>query len=73
MRKTNRPMAVIECVCRSGKDLLEQPCKHSDIRETCLLFEDIATHALNLGSARAVTKEEMLNLLDKKRDLTHPI
>ena len=68
VRKTNRPMAVIECVCRSGKDLLEQPCKHSDIRETCLLFEDIATHALNLGSARAVTKEEMLNLLDSAEE-----
>ena len=35
--KTERPMAVIECVCRSGKDLTEQPCKHSDIRETCLV------------------------------------
>jgi Na+-translocating ferredoxin:NAD+ oxidoreductase subunit B len=64
VHKTNRPMAVIECVCRSGKDLLEEPCKHSDIRETCLLFEDIAGFAVSLGGGRFVTKDEMLEILD---------
>jgi len=34
VQKTNRQIAVIECVCRSGKDLFEEPCKNSDIRET---------------------------------------
>ncbi len=66
--KTDRPMAVIECVCRSGKDLHEQPCKHSDIRETCLLFEDVANFAIDTGGARLVTKEEMMELLSKAED-----
>jgi electron transport complex protein RnfB len=68
VNKTDRPMAVIECVCRSGKDLLEQPCKHSDIRETCLLFEDIACFAIDTGGGRVIDKKEMLELLDKAED-----
>jgi H+/Na+-translocating ferredoxin:NAD+ oxidoreductase subunit B len=31
-------IAVLHCVCRESKDLLEDSCKHSEIRETCLLF-----------------------------------
>ena len=63
--KTQRPMAVIECVCRSGKDLTEQPCKCSDIRETCLLFEDVANFASSFEKCRIVTKDEMLGILDR--------
>ena len=68
VQKTNRPIAVIECVCRSGKDLLEEPCKHSDIRETCLLFEDIANYAIGAEAARVLTKEETFEILDKAED-----
>lgn len=68
VQKTERPMAVIECVCRSGKDLFEQPCKHSDIRETCLLFEDTANLAQSLEGARVVTKKEMLEILNQAED-----
>ncbi len=68
VQKTNRAIAVIECVCRFGKDLSEEPCKHSDIRETCLLFEDIANFAIDGGTARAITKEETLAILDKAED-----
>ena len=68
VQKTNRPIAVIECVCRSGKDLLEEPCKNSDIRETCLLFKDIASVAIDAEAARVITKEETFEILDKAED-----
>jgi len=68
VQKTNRPIAVIECVCRSGKDLLEEPCKNSDIRETCLLFEDIANVAIDAEAARVLSKEETFEILDKAED-----
>jgi Pyruvate/2-oxoacid:ferredoxin oxidoreductase delta subunit len=68
VQKTNRPIAVIECVCRSGKDLLEEPCKNSDIRETCLLFKDIANVAIDAEVARVITKEETFEILDKAED-----
>jgi NAD-dependent dihydropyrimidine dehydrogenase PreA subunit len=68
VQKTNRPIAVIECICRSGKDLLDKPCKHSDIRETCLLFEDIANLAIDAEAARVLTKEETFEILDRAED-----
>jgi len=68
VKNTDRPIAVIECVCRSGKDLLEEPCKNSDIRETCLLFEDIANAAIDSGGARPITKEETLSTLGKAEE-----
>jgi Pyruvate/2-oxoacid:ferredoxin oxidoreductase delta subunit len=68
VQKTKRPIAVIECVCRSGKDLLEESCKNSDIRETCLLFEDIANFAIDAGAAKVLTKEETFEILDKAED-----
>ncbi len=66
--KTEKPIAVIKCVCREGKDLLDEPCKNSDIRETCLIFEDIASGAIDSGGAREITKEETLSILDKAED-----
>ena len=68
VRKTDRPIGVIECICRSGKDLFEEPCKNSDIRETCLLFEDFANTAIDSGGARPLTKEETFTILDKAED-----
>ena len=33
VQNTDKPIGVIPCVCREGRDLLEEPCKNSDIRE----------------------------------------
>jgi Na+-translocating ferredoxin:NAD+ oxidoreductase subunit B len=68
IQKTDRPMAVIQCVCRSGKDLMETPCRHSDIRDTCLIFEDTAAFAVSLGAGRFVSKDEMLEILARAED-----
>ena len=68
VQKTEGPIAVIECICRSGKDLLEEPCKNSDNRETCLLFNEVANHAIDSGGARVLTKGETLEILDRAED-----
>ena len=68
VKNTEKPIAVIACVCREGKDLLEEPCKNSDIRETCLLFEDFESIAIDLGVAREISKEETLSILDKAEE-----
>ncbi len=65
IQSTNRPIAVTKCICRHGKDLLEDPCKHSDIRETCISFEDAANWVIDAGKARAITKEETLEILER--------
>ena len=59
------PFAVINCICRQSKDILGQPCKLSDIRETCITIKEIAEVCIDNGTGRALTKEETLELLDR--------
>ena len=68
VQNTDNPIGVIPCVCREGKDLLEEPCKNSDIRETCMMFEDMAIVTIDSGISRSLTKEEALSVLDKAED-----
>lgn len=63
------PFAVLNCVCRQGKDLLDQPCELSDIRETCLVLEDMAKTTIRGGVARELTREEMIQILDRADDV----
>jgi Fe-S-cluster-containing hydrogenase component 2 len=65
INKTDEKIAVIRCICRHGQDLLGESCKHSEIRDTCILFEDIARFAIGSGQARVVSKEEVLEILDQ--------
>ena len=59
------PLGVINCVCRQGADLQEEPCRQTDIRETCLLLGEAAAGFIRTGTARELTKEEMMDLLDQ--------
>ncbi len=61
-------IAVVRCVCRDSKDVLEDPCKRSDIRETCLIFEETASTVLDMGRGRSITKEEALETLRKAEE-----
>jgi Na+-translocating ferredoxin:NAD+ oxidoreductase RNF subunit RnfB len=56
-------IAVANCICKQAMDVMGLKCSQTDLRETCLLFEDIAEHFLNLGIARSITKEEALDIL----------
>ena len=61
-------IAVANCVCRQVKDLIGESCRHTDIRETCLIFGRAAEHHLNLGLARSVTKDEAFDILNKAEE-----
>lgn len=58
------PFAVINCVCRQGMDLLEEPCRQTDIRETCLVLGEFANTILATGAGRALSKEEVIRILE---------
>ena len=59
-------ISVMDCVCRQSKDLMEEPCKMGDIRNCCISFDDSAEHLLKeFPSARKISKEELIELLDK--------
>jgi Pyruvate/2-oxoacid:ferredoxin oxidoreductase delta subunit len=59
------PISVHNCVCREAGDKLEQPCKQTDIRETCLTFQEAAEFLIDSGVGRELSKEEALGLLGR--------
>lgn len=61
------PFAVMNCICRQSKDTMGEPCKQTDIRETCLMFEGSAKHMMRRGIARELSREEMLKLLTRAK------
>lgn len=62
------PFGVMNCVCRQGKDLLDESCDHSDIRETCLTIGPSAAAMSRRGNARLVEREEFLALLKRAEE-----
>ncbi len=67
VKKAIEPIVIIDCVCKQSQDLLKNPCKLSDVRNNCVMFGNVAEYRLELGtpSAKKVTKDELLALLDK--------
>ncbi len=60
--------AVANCICRQERDIRGQRCSVSDIRETCLLFDDIAENYISMGIGRPISKEEVFGILDKAQE-----
>ena len=62
------PIGVANCVCRQSKDLIGEPCKQTDMRETCLYFGTVGQLFLSQGWARPINKKEALEILRKAED-----
>lgn len=65
VRKSEGPFAVINCICRQGRDLLKEPCHQTTARENCLLFGLAARVMADRGVGRLIGREEMLERLDQ--------
>lgn len=61
-------IVVLNCVCRQMGDVTGKKCRHSDIRETCLMFRDVARFVLSKGAGRSLTREEALAILDRAEE-----
>jgi len=64
VNRSSGPFAVMDCICRKGKDLLGDPCHQTNGRATCLTFEMAAESMVDGGAARYVTREQVLELLE---------
>ena len=62
------PIAVGVCICRQEKDLMGEPCKQSDIRETCFFFGAGAIMYVEKEQARMISKEEAIKLLKRAEE-----
>ncbi len=59
------PFGTLHCICRHGHDLLDEPCRQTKLRDNCLMIGPAARWAVDSGSGQAVTREQMLDLLDQ--------
>ncbi|UCC18699.1 MAG: 4Fe-4S binding protein [Promethearchaeota archaeon] len=64
MNKVDR-IAILNCVCREERDVLEEPCKLSSMRRCCVMFNDAAERRINDGLGVEVSKEEIFDILKK--------
>jgi ferredoxin len=68
MDEVAEPFAVINCVCRQKKDLLEDPCKITSRREVCMGFGPFVQTYIDFGWGRQITREEALEILKKNEE-----
>lgn len=60
------PFALTRCICKTKRDLYGEPCRVTDLRETCfVLLPDFAQQFIDQGWGRALTKEEFVAQLRK--------
>ncbi|MFX1524254.1 MAG: 4Fe-4S binding protein, partial [Promethearchaeota archaeon] len=66
-------IAVGHCYCRHFRDLIDESCKQTDLRENCFTFGKSARYTSEQGFARMISKEEALDILKKseKDGLVH--
>ncbi len=57
-------IAVGHCYCRHFRDLVDESCKQTDMRENCFTFGKSARYTTEQGFARMISKEEALEILD---------
>ena len=55
----------MDCICRRAHDLINDPCKKTTLRETCMTFGSAARLFHEKGEARFLSREEAHNLLEK--------
>lgn len=63
--QTEGQFGVMNCICKQGKDLVDEPCKVTDIRETCLLFPKAVPLFAKFDSVRFIDKKEFLEILKR--------
>lgn len=58
------PFAVMDCICRKGRDLLGEPCPHTNLRQSCLSLGPAARTMIERGVGREITRSQMLRILE---------
>jgi H+/Na+-translocating ferredoxin:NAD+ oxidoreductase subunit B len=67
LQQAEGPFAIMECICRKKKGMEGEPCKVTERRETCLGMDHIAALALVSGTAREITREEAIAIIEQNQ------
>ncbi len=63
--KAGDRIAITNCICRTGRDMIGDPCKLTKRREVCMGFRDYADTYSRNGWGRLIDKTEALEILDR--------
>ncbi|NHJ25228.1 MAG: 4Fe-4S ferredoxin [Candidatus Lokiarchaeota archaeon] len=61
-------VAVMDCICQKGKDLIGHSCKQTNFREHCFTFNSSAQHVVEIKNGRYISKEEAFKLINKAQE-----
>jgi hypothetical protein len=62
IKKTEGPIAVVQCICRERKRVQGNPCQQTHLMETCMSFGDAAKDIIRFGIGREISKNEALEI-----------
>jgi Pyruvate/2-oxoacid:ferredoxin oxidoreductase delta subunit len=65
IEKSPGPFAVMNCVCRQAKEKMGEPCKQTDIMQTCFTLGKSASFMMNKGVAQKLSKDEIISLITR--------
>lgn len=57
--------AVLNCLCKQGKDMAGKSCSVTDVRETCIMLPGAAERFLGFGTGRAIYCDEAIEILER--------
>ncbi len=58
------PFAVMDCICRKGRELVGEPCRHTNLKRSCLTIGFAARAMVEKGVAREITRTQILRILE---------
>ena len=65
IQNTSNTIGIMDCICRNAHELIDDPCKKTDLKETCMTFGSAAWYWHERRVSRFITKEEALELVQK--------
>jgi len=65
IEKSPGPFAVMNCVCRQAKEKMGEPCKQTDIKQTCFTLGNSAKFMMDKGVAQELSKDEIIKLITR--------
>ena len=56
-------IGIMDCICRKAHDMIDDPCKKTDLRKTCMTFGSAAKMFHEKGEAEFISKQTAFNLI----------
>lgn len=68
IKKADGPFSVQNCICRQSMQLLKNVCKVTSRLETCIGLGIVAQMYIDMGWAREINKEEVIEIFKKNEE-----